>query len=71
MPLDLKYTPAVPTGRVVVHAGKLVDMKAPTTRTNVDIIIDGNRITSVVPHADATTRAARWSTRRTSPSCPG
>ena len=53
VPLDLKYTPAVPTTHVVVHAGKLVDMKAPTARTNVDVIIDGNRITSVVPHADA------------------
>ncbi len=30
VPLDLKYTPAVPTTHVVVHAGKLVDMKAPT-----------------------------------------
>ncbi|HEV2984526.1 MAG TPA: amidohydrolase family protein, partial [Vicinamibacterales bacterium] len=53
VPLDLKYTPAVPTGRIVVHAGKLVDMKSPTARTNVDVIIEGNRITSVVPHADA------------------
>jgi Tol biopolymer transport system component/imidazolonepropionase-like amidohydrolase len=53
VPLDLKYTPAVPTTHVVVHAGKLVDMKAPTARANVDVIIDGNRITSVVPHADA------------------
>ena len=33
VPLDLKYTPAVPTGRIVVHAGTLVDMKSPTART--------------------------------------
>jgi len=51
VPLDLKYTPAVPKGRIVVHAGKLVDMKSPTVRSNVDIVIDGNRIASVVPHA--------------------
>ena len=53
VPLDLKYTPAVPTTHLVVHAGKLVDMKSPTARANVDVVIDGNRITSVVPHADA------------------
>ncbi len=53
VPLDLKYTPAVPTGRTVVHAGRLVDMKSPTARTNVDVIIEGNRIASVVPHAEA------------------
>jgi Tol biopolymer transport system component len=52
VPLDLKYTPAVPTTRIVVHAGKLVDMKSPAARSNVDIVIDGNKITSVVPHAD-------------------
>ena len=53
VPLTLKYTPAVPATRTVVHAGSLVDMKSPTARTNVDVVIDGNRITSVVPHADA------------------
>ena len=53
VPLDLKYTPAVPTTRTVVHAGRLIDMKTPAARTNVDITIDGNRIVSVVPHAAA------------------
>src|SRR6266446_9128050 len=28
IPLDLKWTPAVPTTHVVIHAGKLVDMKS-------------------------------------------
>jgi hypothetical protein len=53
VPLDLKYTPAVPTSRTLVHAGRLVDMKSPTARTNVDITIDGNRIVGVAPHAAA------------------
>src|SRR5207237_5927657 len=44
VPLDLKYTPAVPTGRIVVHAGKLLDMQSPVERSNVDIAIAGNRI---------------------------
>jgi imidazolonepropionase-like amidohydrolase len=54
VPFDLKWTPAVPTGRLVVHAGTLVDMKSPTARANVDIVIDGNKIVSVAGHADAT-----------------
>jgi imidazolonepropionase-like amidohydrolase len=53
VPLDLKWTPAVPTGHLVVHAGKLVDMKGPSARSNVDILIEGNKIVSVVAHADA------------------
>jgi Tol biopolymer transport system component len=59
VPLDLKYAPAIPTGRIVVHAGKLLDMKSPTERSNVDIVIDGNKITSVVPHGDASTAGAQ------------
>ena len=53
VPLDLKYVPAIPTTRLLVHAGKLVDMKSAASRANVDIVIEGNTITSVVPHADA------------------
>jgi len=53
VPFDLKYTPAIPTTHLLVHAGKLVDMKSAASRANVDIVIDGNKITSVVPHADA------------------
>jgi Tol biopolymer transport system component len=52
VPVDLKYAPAIPTAHLVVHAGRLVDMKTPTPHSNVDITIDGNRIVSVVPHAD-------------------
>jgi Tol biopolymer transport system component len=53
VPLDLKYTPAIPATRVLVHAGTLVDMKSAVSRANVDIVIEGNKITSVVPHAEA------------------
>jgi Tol biopolymer transport system component len=53
VPLDLKYTPAIPTTRLLVHAGKVVDMTSAASRANVDIVIEGNVITSVVPHADA------------------
>jgi Tol biopolymer transport system component len=52
VPLDFQWTPAIPASRVVVHAGRLLDMTSPTPRTNVDVLIEGNRITAVVPHAD-------------------
>ncbi len=53
VPLDLTWTPAIPTTRIVVHAGRLLDMTAPAARTNMDVTIEGNRIVSVAPHADA------------------
>ena len=53
IPVDLQYTPSIPTGRIVVHAGLLVDGKNPQARSNMDIVIDGNRIRSVAPHGTA------------------
>ena len=38
---------------MVVHAGRLVDGRSPTARTNMDVIIEGNRIRAVVPHERA------------------
>jgi len=51
VPVDLKYVPDVPAGRVIVHAGRLLDMKSAMPRSDVDVVIDGNRIRSVQPHA--------------------
>jgi hypothetical protein len=59
IPVPLSYAPAIPTQRVVVHAGRLVDGVSATPRTNVDIIISGNRIQRVVPHAAANLVGAR------------
>jgi len=53
VPVDLHYTVDVPKGRLVVHAGILVDMKSETPRSNVDIVIEGNRIRAVEPHSAA------------------
>jgi hypothetical protein len=52
VPLDFQWTPAIPTSRIVIHAGKLLDMTSPAARTNVDVVIEGNRIVSVAPHSD-------------------
>ena len=51
VPLDLKYTPAVTKGRMVIHAGHLVDGRSQTARADMDIVVEGNRIRSVQPHA--------------------
>src|SRR3970040_933759 len=53
VPMDLTYTPAAPTERYVIHAGRLVDMKSDVARENMDIVINGNLIASVAPHSDA------------------
>jgi Tol biopolymer transport system component len=49
VPLDLTWTPAVPTGRLTLRVGKLVDGVAETARERVDIVIEGNRIRSISP----------------------
>ena len=51
IPVDLKYTADVPRGRMVVHAGTLIDMRSPASRTDADIVVEGNRIRSVEPHS--------------------
>jgi Tol biopolymer transport system component/imidazolonepropionase-like amidohydrolase len=53
VPLELAYALDVPKSRLVVHAGRLIDMKSPAVRSNVDIVIDGNRIRSIEPHNPA------------------
>lgn len=56
--LDLRYAPAVPTTRLVVHAETLVDGISTSARNDQDIEIAGNRIVNVTPHEDATHRRA-------------
>jgi Tol biopolymer transport system component/imidazolonepropionase-like amidohydrolase len=51
IPVDLKYAMDAPKGRAILHAGRLVDMTSATPRTDMDIVIEGNRIKSVAPHA--------------------
>ncbi len=50
VPCELTWTEAIPSGRLVVHAGKLVDGVHQTAQTSVDIVVEGNRIRSVQPH---------------------
>lgn len=59
VPLDLSYTLAKPDGRMVIHAGRMVDAVRDATQRNVDIVIEGNRIVEVRPHDAALHQGAR------------
>jgi Tol biopolymer transport system component len=50
VPVDLSWTPRIPAGRVVVHAGRLLDGVQSSARTDVDVVIEGHRITAIEPH---------------------
>lgn len=50
VPLGVAWRPTIPAGRLVVHAGRLIDGVRPVAQSDIDIVIDANRITSVVAH---------------------
>lgn len=49
VPVPLQWTQAVPDGTTLVRAGGLWDGVSPNVQRNVDILITGNRITSIKP----------------------
>jgi Tol biopolymer transport system component len=53
VPTNVTWTRQVPTGRKVVHAGRLIDGTSASALVDVDIVIEGNRIRSIEPHRDA------------------
>jgi hypothetical protein len=53
VPLELTYTLAKPTGRMIIHVSALVDSVHDVTQSDKDIVIDGNRITEIRPHDPA------------------
>lgn len=50
--IDMNFTWKIkqPTGRLVIHAGKIFDGRSEKYLENQDIIIEGNRIEQIVPH---------------------
>jgi Tol biopolymer transport system component len=50
VPVNLTWRRKIPSARLVVHAGRLIDGRQSSTRTDVDVVIDGHRIRSVEPH---------------------
>ena len=59
IPLDLTWKPSIPKGTMVVHVGKLVDGISQTARSDMDIVINGNRIESVEPHSTTVPAGAK------------
>src|SRR5205823_5962138 len=52
VPLDLSWRPTQHEGRVTIHAGRLWDGRGPEVMTNVDIVVEDQRIQSIGPHRD-------------------
>jgi hypothetical protein len=52
VPLDLNWRPEQHRGRVTIHAGRLWDGRGPEVLTNVDIVVESQRIQSIQPHRE-------------------
>lgn len=50
VPLDLTWQRQMPAGTLVIHAGTMVDGIHRQARSNVDIVVEGNRIVAIEPH---------------------
>ncbi|RKT55793.1 amidohydrolase family protein [Saccharothrix australiensis] len=50
VPVDLGYARDQPDTRLVIHAGRLWDGRNAAPRTDVDILVVGNRIQKIEPH---------------------
>jgi Tol biopolymer transport system component/imidazolonepropionase-like amidohydrolase len=56
---QLTWTPAAkPAGTRTIHAGRFWNGRADTVQSNIDVVVEGNRISSVEPHRDALHAAA-------------
>jgi Tol biopolymer transport system component len=51
IPIELTYTPAIPTSTKVLHVSHLFDGNSPELQNDVDILIKGNQIVEIAPHA--------------------
>ena len=49
VPVGLSWTNTSTRGRLVIRAGRLWDSQSPTLQSNVDVVVEGHRITSVAP----------------------
>ena len=50
LPVRLRWSPEIHEHRMFVHAGRLFDGINDGYQTDVDIVVDGNRIVEVAPH---------------------
>lgn len=57
IPVPLTWANAKPKGRTVIRAGRLWDGLGPDLKTNVDIVVEGNRIAAILPAGQGPTDA--------------
>jgi Tol biopolymer transport system component/imidazolonepropionase-like amidohydrolase len=60
VPFDLAFANDVPTGVTVIHAGRLWDGVSEAVRTDVDVVVRGDRIAEVRPHRATPEPGARY-----------
>ena len=53
IPVNLEWSRRVPVSRSVIHAGLVFDGVSDELLSNVDIVVEGNRIARMVPHDEA------------------
>ncbi|MFN6994817.1 MAG: amidohydrolase family protein [Aquincola tertiaricarbonis] len=58
VPLSMDWQPAVGPATTIVRAGRLWDGRSETLATDVDIVINGHRITAIRPHQPGAETAA-------------
>lgn len=50
IPMNFTWQKKQPEGRLVIHAGKVFNGRTEKYLENVDVLIDGNRISKITPH---------------------
>ncbi|MFI6078514.1 amidohydrolase family protein [Actinoplanes sp. NPDC051343] len=50
VPVRLSWANTSPRGRTVIRAGRVWDGSSKTLKSDIDIVVDGNRISAVEPH---------------------
>jgi Tol biopolymer transport system component len=53
IPLDLTWASPRKAGRIIIQAARLWDGRSPNLRQDVEVIVDGNRITAILPNGTA------------------
>jgi Tol biopolymer transport system component/predicted amidohydrolase len=59
VPCRLDWANAKPSGRTVIRAGKMWDATAPEYKTDMDVVVEGNKIAAILPKGGATDANAK------------
>ncbi|WP_139139482.1 amidohydrolase family protein, partial [Sphingobium phenoxybenzoativorans] len=59
VPCRLDWANAKPAGRTVIRAGRMWDATAPEYKTDMDVVVEGNKIAAVLPKGSTTDANAK------------